>query len=87
MHSEHKATLSALGANIRAARERAGLTLPTLAKLTGLSKGNLSKIEHGANVTAVTLYRIGWAIGLHPWHMLPPFSKPIPPCSRATEKQ
>jgi transcriptional regulator with XRE-family HTH domain len=73
MHNDHKQMLKALGANIRAARLKVGLTLPTLSKLSGVSRGNVSKAENGGNITALTLYRLCWSIGIHPTAVLPPF--------------
>ena len=66
------AVCSALGSRLRETREGLRITLPTLAKLSGVSKGNLSKIEHGGNVTVTTLYRVCWSLGVHPSEMLPP---------------
>ena len=63
--------LQALGTNIKAARIAAGISLTTLAKLSGISKGNCSKVERGWNVTVVSLYRICWALGVHPMAVLP----------------
>ena len=65
------AVCSALGSRLRETREGQCLTLPTLAKLCGVSKGNLSKIEHGGNVTVATLYRVCWSLGVHPSEVLP----------------
>lgn len=65
------AVCSALGSRLRETREGQRISLPTLAKLCGVSKGNLSKIEHGGNVTVTTLYRVCWALGVHPSEVLP----------------
>lgn len=73
MHKDHKRMLRALGANIRTSRRKSGLTLPTLSRLSGISKGNVSKAEHGANITALTLYRLCWSIGIHPSDVLPDY--------------
>jgi XRE family transcriptional regulator, regulator of sulfur utilization len=61
-----------LGARLREIRKGQGLSLPALAKLSGVSKGNLSRIEHGGNVTVATLYRLCWSLGVHPSEALPP---------------
>lgn len=72
MHRDHQKMLKGLGANLRSARNKIGITLPTLCKLSGVSKGNVSKIEHGiGNLTAVTLYRLCWSLGIHPRDVLP----------------
>jgi transcriptional regulator with XRE-family HTH domain len=71
MQNDHKKVLKSLGANIRAARLRAGLTLPMLSKLSGVSRGKVSKTENGGNLTALTLYRLCWSIGIHPAEVLP----------------
>jgi len=78
MHNDHKQMLKELGENIRAARTRIGLTLPTLSKLSGVSRGNVSKAENGGNITAVTLYRLCWSIGIHPADVLPDFNTNSP---------
>jgi transcriptional regulator with XRE-family HTH domain len=70
---DNQAMLQALGTNIKAARIAAGISLSTLAKLSGISKGNCSKVEHGMNVTVVSLYRICWALGVHPREVLPEY--------------
>ena len=75
MHVDHKTMLTMLGLNIRTARETAKLSMGTLAKLSGVSKGNLSKIENGANPTMLSFYRICWSLGVHPKELLPPFRK------------
>jgi transcriptional regulator with XRE-family HTH domain len=36
--------------NIRTAREAIGMTLPTLAEMTGINKGHLSEIERGIRI-------------------------------------
>ena len=45
----------------------------TMAKLSGVSKGNCSKIERGGNVTALGLYKLCWSIGIHPRDVLPEY--------------
>ena len=73
LHRDHKLMLRALGANIKAARLKTGITLPTLSKLSGVSKGNCSKVEHGGNVSALTLYKLCWSLGMHPREVLPEY--------------
>ena len=74
MHRDHQKMLKGLGANLRAARHKIGITLPTLCKLSGVSKGGISKIENGSgNLTAVTLYRLCWSLGIHPRDVLPDY--------------
>jgi transcriptional regulator with XRE-family HTH domain len=45
MVTEAEATLASIGERLRAARDRAGLTLDQLAEATGLSKAHLSRLE------------------------------------------
>ncbi len=78
LHPDEQAVCAALGAHLREAREGQRLTLSTLAKLSGVSKGNLSKIEHGGNVTVLTLYRVCFSLGVHPIELLPPFRPNVP---------
>lgn len=80
LHRDHKQMLRALGVNIQAARLKTGISLGTMAKLSGVSKGNCSKIEHGGNVTALCLYKLCWAIGVHPREVLPAY-RPNEPSS------
>jgi transcriptional regulator with XRE-family HTH domain len=78
MHKDHKQMLKSLGANIRAARLKAGLTMPALSKLSGVNHCNISKIEVGGNITAITLYRLCWSIGIHPADVLPDYNSKSP---------
>lgn len=73
LHRDHKLMLRALGANIKAARLKTGISMGTLSKLSGVSKGNCSKIERGGNVTALGLYKLCWSIGVHPRDVLPEY--------------
>jgi DNA-binding Xre family transcriptional regulator len=72
-HRDHKMMLRSLGANITAARLKSGISMGTMAKLSGVSKGNCSKIERGGNITALSLYKLCWSIGIHPRDVLPEY--------------
>lgn len=64
--------LSALGANIRAAREERAETQAALAKAIGMQRPDLSTIEAGRqNVTIGTLYRIADHLGVRAASLLP----------------
>jgi transcriptional regulator with XRE-family HTH domain len=63
---KQKLTLKVIGARIRCARIKSGMTLQELQELSGLAKGNLSKIEHGGNPTVHSLILICAAIGIEP---------------------
>lgn len=73
LHRDHKLMLRSLGANIKAARLKTGISMGTMAKLSGVSKGNCSKIERGGNITAIGLYKLCWTIGIHPRDVLPEY--------------
>lgn len=75
MTTHEKETLREVGSSIREARRHSLMSLGNLAEATGLSKGNLSKIENGGNVTLVTIYRICRVLDLHPRYVLPDFKK------------
>ncbi|MBX9581079.1 MAG: helix-turn-helix domain-containing protein [Gemmataceae bacterium] len=62
------AELRAFVAQLRAAREAAGLTLAQVAKQTGLAEETLSRLETGAatNPTWQTLGRVAAAVGVRP---------------------
>lgn len=78
LHRDYRKMLKALGAKLRAIRCETGISLPTLCKLAGVSKGNVSKIENGTgNLTMVTLYRLCWSLGIHPREVLPRYGKSI----------
>jgi len=47
-----------LGPFLKRTREYRGLTLPELAERSGVSKGNLSRIERGGDVQASTLKKL-----------------------------
>lgn len=49
------------------------ISMGTMAKLSGVSKGNCSKIERGGNITALGLYKLCWSIGIHPRDVLPEY--------------
>lgn len=60
-----------IGARIRAARERAGVSLADLGDLAGLSWTNIGKIERGASSpTAESLVRIASALDVDPARFL-----------------
>ncbi|WP_438483176.1 helix-turn-helix domain-containing protein [Oleiharenicola lentus] len=64
--------LKKLGANIRAAREKAGLTQEELAELADIHPRALQKIEGaGTNLQSLTLIRIQAALGC-PWDSIIP---------------
>ncbi|MEU4718764.1 XRE family transcriptional regulator [Nonomuraea dietziae] len=61
-----------IGATIRAARRRAGLTMTALASATGLSQAFLSHLETGRSAPSVaTLYRLAQALNVLPQDLLP----------------
>jgi transcriptional regulator with XRE-family HTH domain len=60
-----KATLTKLGAKIRAARQAAGLSQAQLAERISMDRENYAKIERASiNVTVETLVRIAHGIGV-----------------------
>ena len=73
MNKQHTQTLKYLGRNFMDRRLGAGLTMEMLAKLSGVSKGQISKIEKGGNPTALTLYKLSGALGIHPIGLMPAF--------------
>ena len=80
LHRDHKIMLRNLGENLKAARLKTGISMGTMAKLSGVSKGNCSKIERGANITTLNLYRLCWSIGVHPREVMPEY-RPNSPSS------
>ena len=64
---------------LRRLREARGLSLPTLARLTGLSKQGAYDLEtDGANPSIDTLYKVARALKVHPWELLPGWDGPPP---------
>ncbi|WP_160123265.1 helix-turn-helix domain-containing protein [Rhodovarius lipocyclicus] len=60
-----------LGARLRATRQEAGLSLAELARLTGLTKGFLSKLERGLSHPSVeSVYRLARVLGVPPGVLL-----------------
>jgi transcriptional regulator with XRE-family HTH domain len=56
---------AAVGARVRAARVRAGLSVGGLAEQAGIGKGSLSEIENGSrNPTLSTLYAVAGALAV-----------------------
>lgn len=63
----------AIGAAIRTARTRAGMSATGLAERSGLSQPYLSQLENGRSSPSIqTLYRIANALELSPQDLLPP---------------
>jgi transcriptional regulator with XRE-family HTH domain len=61
-----------LGTAIRAARNRSGVSMRTLATRCGVSQPFLSEVERGmATPSIATLYRIADSLGLSPAQLLP----------------
>ncbi len=87
LHRDHKRVLRALGANIKAARLKTGISMGTMTKLSGVSKGNCSKIERGANITTAALYKLCWSIGVHPREVMPDYRPNVKLCGGATKGQ
>jgi transcriptional regulator with XRE-family HTH domain len=74
-----------MGERIRAARQRAGLTLRQLASATGVSASLLSQIENSrARPSVTTLYGLVAALGLSLDELLAPVVEQIPPPSTAS---
>lgn len=62
--AQKQAALDDVMATLKAARESAGVSLRDLEKSTGISRGNLSRLENGSsNPTIATLRRYAAAIG------------------------
>jgi transcriptional regulator with XRE-family HTH domain len=57
MEGTEEEYLEELGKIIHARRNAMGFTLEALAKKINVSKGHLSKIEHGLNPTSITILR------------------------------
>jgi transcriptional regulator with XRE-family HTH domain len=73
-----------MGERIRAARQRAGLTLRQLASATGVSASLLSQIENSrARPSVTTLYGLVAALGLSLDGLLAPPADPAPPSTAA----
>ena len=60
MESKH------IGFTIKALRINRGLSLSELARKSGITKGNLHKIEAGANLTTDTLIKVSAALNETP---------------------
>ncbi|WP_218177716.1 helix-turn-helix domain-containing protein [Amycolatopsis australiensis] len=56
--------LAAMGKRLRAARRSADLTQVELAALSGVDRGNISRAEHGGNISVLTLWHLASALGL-----------------------
>ena len=62
--AQQPAALDDVMATLKAARESAGISLRDLEESTGISRGNLSRLENGSsNPTIATLRRYAAAIG------------------------
>lgn len=68
----HETLLVSVGARIREARKRAGLTQADLAKAVGSGQSYIYQIESGqANITLKTLFHVAVVVGLSPRDLLP----------------
>ncbi|MBE8523073.1 helix-turn-helix transcriptional regulator [Amycolatopsis sp. H6(2020)] len=54
-----------MGLRLRAARRSADLTQGELADLSGVDRGYISRAEHGANITVLTLWHLARALNMH----------------------
>jgi transcriptional regulator with XRE-family HTH domain len=61
--AKKKKFLKTLGENLHRAREQSGLSLTDVKNRAGISKGNMSKMEHGANPTVLSLHLFCGAVG------------------------
>lgn len=57
--------LVAMGLRLRRARRSADLTQEKLAALSGVDRGNISRAEHGANISVLTLWHLAQALDMH----------------------
>jgi transcriptional regulator with XRE-family HTH domain len=55
-----------IGKNIKAVREKQGVSQVELAAMCDLEKGRMSNIERGANITVKTLLKIADALEVSP---------------------
>jgi transcriptional regulator with XRE-family HTH domain len=79
-----EARMDQMGERIRAARQRAGLTLRQLAAATGVSASLLSQIENSrARPSVTTLYGLVAALGLSLDELLAPVADPTRPSTAA----
>ena len=64
-HDAAASPVQAIADNLRAERQRAGLTLSAVARLAGISKSTLSQLEAGSgNPSVETLWAIAVALGV-----------------------
>ena len=65
--------LEAFGAQVRAQRERLGVSQEELAYRAGMHRTYLGGVERGErNIGLLNLLRIARALGVHASHLLPP---------------
>lgn len=59
------------GENLKASRKKQGLTQADLAKIIGMARPNISRIESGRfNPSMLTIQRLARALGTHPSTLL-----------------
>ena len=68
-----KEMLAELGRNLKRKRLALGLTLDTLADLSGVRKSVIYRIETGGNPTTTTLFAVCYSLGIHPSEILPTY--------------
>ena len=69
--ASHGEVAAGLGAAVRRARLKAGLSLTALAELTELTQPFISQLEHGKTAPSLTtLYRMASALGVTPQELL-----------------
>ncbi|WP_326594515.1 helix-turn-helix domain-containing protein [Streptomyces sp. NBC_01803] len=77
-----------VGAAVRAARLRAGLSTRELAALAGISQPFLSQVERGQSAPSVnTVYRLAEALGLSPAALMPTAPAPDIHVVRAARRE
>lgn len=83
LHRDHTWMLRRLAKNLKDTRIGLGISMGAMAKLSGVNKGHCSRIERGANISVVNLYKLCWSLGVHPRDVLPEY-RPNPKLSDRT---
>jgi len=76
------------GRRLKVARLQRAMTLMEMAKATGISNQNISKIEHGkTNLTLATMARLAAVVGLDASEMIKPLEAEGEPAPRTSKKK
>jgi len=88
VHGPSRTLFATIGANVRRARERKGLTQAALAERAEIALKYVQRVEYGsAGPSLDVLQRIAGALGTDVWRLCKPTRRPNPTRARGRPKK